>query len=875
MPDTSGPWVKPVSGRLPLVAWIGVSADDVRWTARVAMVALGASWLGFYLITALPFLDIDAFRATITLHAVTGLVFIPYLATLLAGRRLPGGSTLDAPLMALLGVYLLTTATSLHWRVSLEVTLTVLMAMGVFYVLSDHRLFRRWQAEWILMLAALAAAVYALWVVAGDYLDWLQLSAAVRSGGLFGDLIPPTVPKVHDVGDHPNLLGGILAMTLPFFLVGMLRKMIWPLRALMGLATIVVLLAMFFTLARSSWLGGAAGAFAMALALVVGTPGGRAWLAGLRPSTPHRQLVVGAAGFAFALVLLVGGFLARSTEARPIWLFRESGTPRLDVMGAGAEMLTDYPLLGTGPGLFSLLYPEYSGRFPNQAFHTPNGFLQTAVDMGVPGVLAMLALAGVLAWLVLRGVRDTKGNARLSMAACGGAFVAFGVFSLMESPNGFKGPLVALAAVGAIAVLSYRERSARGGSAPSGSADGNGDEIGSVVPLGWLRTGRALHLAARIVVPVAMVGLLIAWGRIDLGHYYYDDGLVQANVRRWPEAVEQAQRAVDLDPQLGIYRLQLGAVQGQAYQATGDPSLLAGGIAQLERGVELEPRSAVGHANLALLLAEAGDREATRAAALAALEFANGDPAVVLAAGTALETAGWGDEASEAYATALFLDLGLADSPFWSQSGFRLLNFANIVGQSAIALNQCSLLWLTAQPVPAGPLERQEALEGCIERIVGRDIAEDRVVLAEAMIRDGAMEMAFVQLDYVLSRQPDFGMARTALGRWYAAQGNLAQARDQWLQGGQLGEVEALVLLGDSYTPGSVPPEVVETLRAELRGVASQVQFHLTGILYYRFKFFRGSPVALLVPGEWQDAVPGRFSRATAALARWEEAAIR
>ena len=863
MPDTSGPWVKPVSGRSPLVAWIGVSANDVRWTARMAMVALGASWLGFYLITALPFLDIDAFRATITLHAVTGLVFIPYLATLLAGRRLPGGSPLDAPLMALLGVYLLTTATSLHWRVSLEVTLTVLMAMGVFYVLSDHRLFRRWQAEWILMLAALAAAVYALWVVAGDYLDWLQLSDAVRGGGLFGDLVPPTVPKVHDVGDHPNLLGGILAMTLPFFLAGMLRTKIWPLRALMGLATVVVLLAMFFTLARSSWLGGAAGAFAMALALVVGTPGGRAWLAGLRPSTPRRQLIVGAAGFAFALLLLAGGLVARSTDARPIWLFRDSGTPRLDVMGAGVEMLADYPLFGTGPGLFSLLYPAYSGRFPNHAFHTHNGFLQTAVDMGVPGVLAMLALAGALAWLVLRGVRDTKGGARLSMAACGGAFVAFGVFSLMESPNGFKGPLVALAAVGAIAVLSYRERTARSG----------GDDTGSVVPLGWLRTGRATQLAARIVVPVAMAGLLIAWGRIDLGHYYYDDGLVQANQRRWPEAVEQAQRAVDLDPQLGIYRLQLGAVQGQAYQATGDPSLLAGGIAELERGVELEPRSAVGHANLALLLAEAGDREATRAAALAAVEFANADPAVVLAAGTALEATGWGDEASEAYATALFLDLGLADSPFWSQSGFRLINFANIVGQSAIALNQCSLLWLAAQPVPAGPLERQEALEGCIERIVGRDIAEDRVVLAEALIRDDAMELAFDQLDYVLSRQPDFGMARTALGRWYAAQGDLAQARDQWLQGGQLGEVEALVLLGDSYTPGAVPPEVVEALRAELRSVASQVQFHLTGILYYRFKFFRGSPVALLVPGEWQDAVPGRFSRATAALARWEEEA--
>ncbi len=36
-------------------------------------------------------------------------------------------------------------------------------------------------------------------------------------------------------------------------------------------------------------------------------------------------------------------------------------------------------------------------------------------------------------------------------------------------------------------------------------------------------------------------------------------------------------------------------------------------------------------------------------------------------------------------------------------------------------------------------------------------------------------------------------VSRTALGRWYAAQGDLAHARDQWLKGGQLGEVEAAI----------------------------------------------------------------------------------
>jgi len=67
-----------------------------------------------------------------------------------------------------------------------------------------------------------------------------------------------------------------------------------------------------------------------------------------------------------------------------------------------------------------------------------------------------------------------------------------------------------------------------------------------------------------------------------------------------------------------------------------------------------------------------------------------------------------------------------------------------------------------------------------------------------------------------------------------------------------------------------VPQAVIDAMRGELRGVTSEVQFHLTGILYYRYKFFRESPRTILIPGEWQDAVPGRYVRASEALERWE-----
>jgi tetratricopeptide (TPR) repeat protein len=825
------------------------------------VIALVASWLGFFLITPLPFLALETFSATVRFHLATGLIFIPYLVSLIVTRRLPGGSALDLPLMALLGVYLLTTATSLDWRVSLEVTLTALAAIGVFYVLSDARLLRRSQVETALMLAVLAAALRALWVVGGDYLDWLRLVNAVQGGISLGDLLPPTVPKLHDVGDHPNLLGGILAMSLPFFLVGALRTKVRLLRVLVAVGAGAVLLAVFLSLARSAWLAAAAGGLTTMLLLFVGTSGGSALLKRLWPSSSQRQTQVGLIALLLAGVLLLVAFVVQSAEARPLWLFRPSATPRWDVMEAGGEIFADNVLLGTGPGVFSLLYPEYSGKYPNHAFHVHNGFLQAATDMGVPGVLAMLLLTGAVGWLVVRGLRETDGAARLSIAACAGALVAFGTFSLFDAPNGFKGPLVALAAVGAVAVLSYRE--------------GVTQEDGRPALLGdrWLAGLQVARLSARVFVPIAMVGLLITWGRVDIGHYFYSSGLTSANVQNWSRAIEQGQRAVDLDPQYAIYRLELGAIEGQAYLDIRDRALLDDAIGQLQRGLELEPRSAIGHANLALLLADAGERAAARTEALAALRFANSDSAVVLAAATALEASNWGEDAVRAYSQALFLDAGLADSPFWQESPFRSERFPDILGGSALIFNPCALLGLSTRGAPLGELSRDDVLTRCRAR-VERDPggAAGRVSLAEALIQGGAFGESFVLLDGVLAREPDRGEARTALGRWHAAQGEVEEARQQWLLASQLDQVEALVLLGDSYAANEVPARVVELLRSELEQSASQVQLHLTGILYFRFKFFRESPAVILLPGEWQRAVPARYALAQDALERWTRA---
>ena len=342
--------------------------------------------------------------------------------------------------------------------------------------------------------------------------------------------------------------------------------------------------------------------------------------------------------------------------------------------------------------------------------------------------------------------------------------------------------------------------------------------------------------------------------------------LAAADAGRWSQAVGRAQRAVELDPQFALYRLQLGVVQGQAYLETGNQARLDDALAQLGRGLKMEPRNAIGHANLALLLADALAREQARTEALAAMRFANGDPAIALAAGTALEVSNWGKEAVDAYAQAISMDPNLADSPFWSGSPFRRTEFAEIVRRSS--LDTCAVLALT-EVVPAAFGDREEALNAC--RLLVEADPDDtaaRVALAAALIDEGELDEAFVPLDETLARRPDFGPARTALGRWYEVQGEVEDARRQWLRAGQLRQPEALALLGDSFAPDTVPPEIVRALRSQL---ADGEPYHSLGSLYYRRSFYRASPNVLLLPGEWQQATPGALLRARSALVRWTD----
>lgn len=857
--------VQATAGRLSIAA---------KAAGRALATALVGAWLGYYIVTGMPQVRLDVFEPTVILHSVTVGLIVVYAGYLVAYQRLPGGTPMDWPVVLIVGAYALATAASVDWRVSTEAMLQVIMVIVVFYALSDIHIVRLRDVRRGLMLAGAAASFYALWQVGHDYADWLSLARSVDGGLTWQNVFPPTVPRVHDVSDHPNMLGMTLVLILPFYALALYRPESWWERVGGAVCLVAALLTIFLTLSRGAWVGAV-----VALAVAAGgiaVVASRARGVSLSPAVvrlwlgrPRAIAVVLAAGLAVFVIL--GGLLAASRwESRPQWLFRSSFSPRQDALSAGFDMFKDHPFLGAGPDTYALLYPEYSNEYPIHAIHSHNAYLQAAIDLGIVGLAALLFLAaagGRVLWHVIQ-----RGSLlqQLVAVACGAALAGFLVHATVDAPNMWKAPLIALAAVAAILLRTYREAKGED-NAPGGEEvpEAGGPPQPPSLP------AALLSLAPRVFLPLTMVAMLTLWGWMDTAHFYYARSADRAAEGRLLEAGSDLSRAVDIDPHLAIYPLQLGLTEVRVYQEGGPRLVLEQAIQHLRKGVELEPRSAIGYMNLARALQMAGEDQEAREAAWWARRWGGTDETVALAAGSVFEDLGDAELAVFSYAKAISLDPRLLESPFWTSSPFRQEHYGDIISHSSLASNPCVLASTLAragvETVQTADKDLDQLAHDCAAQLLDSpNEVELRVQYGEILTALGDLDKAEQHLRLAVQRQPENASARTALGKWYAAQGDLESARQEWLLAAQLDDADGALLLGDSYPPGEVPNEVIETLEDLMPSLPEMAGVDYLDILYFRMRFARASPATILIPGEWQQALSGRFAAMEDALHRWQ-----
>ncbi|MBI1843191.1 MAG: hypothetical protein HYR89_01040 [Actinobacteria bacterium] len=139
--------------------------------------------------------------------------------------------------------------------------------------------------------------------------------------------------------------------------------------------------------------------------------------------SPGRLAAVVVAAGLFAGVAVVGGMggdtLGRLGDTRLSF----SSTDRSEMFHAGIDSISKDPWTGAGPGQGRLRYHQGNGKFVEARF-VHNEYLQIGVELGVVGVVLLLAMIGTLAWGAKKGSRLLPGNIACGVGA---ALVALGV----------------------------------------------------------------------------------------------------------------------------------------------------------------------------------------------------------------------------------------------------------------------------------------------------------------------------------------------------------------------------------------------------------------------------------------------------------------
>ncbi|MEM7801115.1 MAG: O-antigen ligase family protein [Chloroflexota bacterium] len=396
-------------------------------------------WLVFLLC-----LPIVVFISFLLLPLLLIFPILLLIRRLSVGRFVPP-TVINGPLMLLLVM----TGVSLYATYDVELSLRKVVGL-VYGILLFWSLvhFMRANVQRVFMIIGLLVAtgwgVLALGLLAGNLQAKVPLLWPLMEM-IYGtyDLLPVAVER----SINPNEIGGALLWVLPMawiLLYGLLtiQLSLPPLQqivilGIMTLSTFAFTGLLIITQSRGALLG-----FAVAMLLV-------GWLAG---TWPRRLVKAGILSGLILLILLIlltdvgfvverlsylGGFSLNPVGAPDEGIFSLTG--RLEIWARGIYGLQDFPFTGMGMNTFRrivhVLYPFFTLSPETDIAHAHNHLLQAGLDLGIPGLVAYLALWIAITILLVRKWRDSDAGSweRLLVLGSGGSLLAYFVFGIVDA----------------------------------------------------------------------------------------------------------------------------------------------------------------------------------------------------------------------------------------------------------------------------------------------------------------------------------------------------------------------------------------------------------------------------------------------------------
>lgn len=366
---------------------MGCVAREGGLLIGIALVGLGVVWQNIFAASPWGWVAIGA-----------GLIF-----GMVTRQIRPSRTPLDGPvlLLALMGgVSLWATAfPEITWS---QVARLWSGLIGTYAVLwwANSRARLTWTA-WSLIAAGVGMALLSFFTV-----RWSQTKLFLIPEALYARF-----PLLVSDPVHPNIMASAMVLLLPLPLTLFvsprseaifLSRHRWLWRALLAIAVLLMGAVLLLTKSRGGYVAAAVGILTLL------------WL------SRRRRLAL-----ALLLVCVIAGVwiisLSRSAETAPD-LIDQSADPatlafRLNVWRVALWMLADFPFTGVGMGTFNdvaaLLYPFYETQNPG----THNVYLQAGVDLGLPGLIAYLALLGLVVWIGWQAVRRFRETESLGLCA--------------------------------------------------------------------------------------------------------------------------------------------------------------------------------------------------------------------------------------------------------------------------------------------------------------------------------------------------------------------------------------------------------------------------------------------------------------------------
>lgn len=374
-----------------------------------------------------------------------GLLFLTFLLPVWWLIAPPTVTPLNGSLLLLLAAVLLSLAASFDIAYSTPKVLGVILGVAFFFA-AVRAMSGRVVLDLAIEMFAVAGGALAAIGILGT--NWIGKVGALQSLAAKVPAVIRGVPGQQE-GFQPNAIAGALLFFIPLQLATVIGGRRRVLAAMLLLFTSGVFL---LTQSRNAWLGLAVAMGAWAI-----------WQSRGRLRLAFIGIVIVAVigGVAFWIygnsilsVRLVGGGLSSDVESR------------VELWSRAIYMIEDFPFTGVGMNDFRrvmpVMYPAFFTPPDVDIAHAHNQLLHTGAELGVPGLVAYIAiLLGVAAMLVRAWRTTTDPRLRLIAGSLGASFLAFFGFGMADAVAlGAKLGIVFWAALALVVAVDARSREA-------------------------------------------------------------------------------------------------------------------------------------------------------------------------------------------------------------------------------------------------------------------------------------------------------------------------------------------------------------------------------------------------------------------------------